>query len=186
MAYSTLAMGDLWQWLKDHDAPNWFTIAFSLVVWPLVLYYWGRHKIQEIPHFEVYPIPGQKTNIGGRPYDTVGFAFTNRTPSVVYVRRVRLRENQKNFPIPPAAVRSVSGWREIKFENQNGQLVDDERILNTTDRALTSIAVSKPMGNEIHSYRPGWLRRLFRLPKYFMLEYTAMVGERKYSVATVY
>jgi hypothetical protein len=181
-----MGVGDLWQWLKDHDAPNWFAIGFSLVIWPLVLYYWSRRTIQEIPHFEVYPIPGQQTNIGGHTYDAVGFTFTNRTSCVVYVRQVRLRENQKNFPIPSAAVRSLSGWREIKFQDQNGHLIDDERVLNTTGRALSSIAVSKPFGNEILSHRPGWLRSLFRRPKYFTLEYTAMVAERKYSVRTVY
>jgi hypothetical protein len=26
-----------WEFGKDHDASNWFAIAFSLVVWPRVL-----------------------------------------------------------------------------------------------------------------------------------------------------
>jgi hypothetical protein len=181
---------DLWQFGKDNDASNWFVIMFSLVVWPsalsVIVYYWSKRKIQEIPHFEISPISGQKTNIGGHTYDAVGFIFTNRTGSIVYVREVSLRENATNFPIPPAAVRSISGGREIKFQNQHGQLVDDERILNTNDRALTSIAVSRPMGSEFDTHQPGLLRRIFRRPKYFILEYTAMVGEKKYSIATVY
>lgn len=118
-----MGVGDLWQWLKDHDAPNWIVIAISLVVWPLllsvVLYWWNHRKIQEIPHFEVSPTSGQKTAIGGQPYDAVGFTFTNHTGSVVYVSRVRLRENQTHFPIPPAAVRSISGGRELKFQAKN-------------------------------------------------------------------
>jgi hypothetical protein len=188
---------DFTQFGKDHDASNWFAIAFSLVVWPSVLwaffYYWSKRKIQEIPHFVVSPTPGQATNIGGQNYHAVGFTFANDTGSVVYIRRVRLRERQENFPIPPAAVRGLSGgWREIKFAAPGTQppaLIDRERILHTGQIAYTSIAVSQAMNNEFFSYRPGWFRRLFRLfryPKYFVLEYTAMVGDRKYYVATVY
>jgi hypothetical protein len=183
-------MSHFWQFGKDDDASNWFVIAFTVVLWPIVVsaffYYWSKRKVQEIPHFEVYPTSGQKTKIGGQLLDAVGFTFTNRTGSVVYVRQVRLYENQTNFPIPPAAVRNISGGREIKFGNQHGKLIDDERILNANDRALTSIAVAQPMGGEFDTYRPGLIRRLFGRPKYFTLEYTAMVGERKYSVRTVY
>ena len=150
----------------------------------------------------VSPTPGQATNIGGQNYHAVGFIFTNDAGSVVYLSRVRLRERQRNFPIPPAAVRDLSGgWRELKFATQHPPpgiqggvpLIDRERVLQTGDTAYTSIAVSQAMGDEFYSYRPGWFRRLFRgiftifrYPKYFVLEYTAMVGDRKYYAATVY
>lgn len=191
-------VADFTQFGKDHDASNWFAITFSLVVWPSVLsaivYYWSRRKIQEIPHLVVSPIPGQSTNIGIQGYHAVGFTFVNDTGSVVYVRRVRLRERPKNFPIPPAAARDLSsGWHELKFATQGALLKDRERVLQTGDTAYTSIAVSHAMDNEFYSYRPGWFRRLFRnlfrlfhCPKYFVIEYTAMVGDRKYYVATVY
>ncbi len=137
-----MGVSDLWQWLKDHDAPNWFVIAFSLIVWPILitifLYLWNKRKIQEFPHFVISPIPGQQTIINGQPYDAVGFTFTNRTGSVVYVNRVRLRAHKKNFPIPPAAVKSPSGWHELKFQQRNSAaLIDDERIFNTNERVLT-------------------------------------------------
>jgi hypothetical protein len=191
-----MGVDDFTQFGKDHDASNWFSIAFSLVVWPSVLsaivYYWSKRKIQEIPHFVVSPAPGQTTIIDGQNYPAVGFTFAKDTGSVVYIRRVRLRERQKNFPIPPAAVRDLSGgWREIKFgtpPNLKGMraLLYRERVLHTGQTAYTSIAVSQAMDNAFYSYRPGWFRRLFRIlfrlfrcPKYFVLEYTAMVGDRK-------
>jgi hypothetical protein len=83
-----MEIGEFWQWLKDHDAPNWFVIAFTLIVWPsvlwIVLYYWSRHKTGHIPNLEVSPTP-QKTQINGQPYDAVGFTFANHTGSVVYL-----------------------------------------------------------------------------------------------------
>lgn len=87
-----------------------------------------------------------------------------------------------------AAVKDLSGgWREIKFQGLNSNsLIDQERVLHTNLSAQTSIAVENPMDNEFYSYQPGWLRKFLRRPKYFVIEFTAMVGERKYSVATVY
>jgi len=179
-----------WQWLKDHDAPNWFAIGLSLVLWPMVLsilvYYWSRHKVRGIPHFDVQPTQGQ-TAIGGQPHNAVNLTFTNLTGSIVYIRLARLREQRSNFPIPPAAVRGISGgWRELKFLDENRNFTRDQLILETGGRAVTSIAVSRPLGNDFYNHTPGWLRMLFRRPKYFVIRYTAMVGEKKYSVAEVY
>jgi hypothetical protein len=184
------SFSDSWQWLKDHDAPNWFVIAFSLVLWPVLVsfagYWWYKRKIQGIPHLQVLQRP-DKTKINGKLYDAVAFTFANGTGSVVYLSRVSLRECGRNFPVPPAAVKDISdGGHEIKFQNQTGALIDRERLLHTGQNAETSIAVSQLMGNEFYSYRPGLLRRLFRRPKYFVLKYTVMVGNRKYSVATIY
>ena len=180
---------NFWNWLKDNDAPNWFVIAFSLVVWPIALRWWFNRKHQNIPHFEVLPAQGH-TEISGQRYDAVNLTFTNRTGRVVYLARARLRDNPSHFPVPPAAVRDLSGgWRELKFaiqQNERLLFIDHERVLQSNESALTNIAVSHPMDANFFSYRPGRLRRIFRRPKYFMIEYAAMVGEKKYSVATVF
>jgi hypothetical protein len=177
------------QFGKDHDASNWFSIAFSLVAWPMVLaisaYYWSRHKVRGIPHFDVQPTQGQ-TAIGGQPYNAVNLTFTNLTGSIVYIRLARLREQRSNFPIPPAAIKSIGGWRELKFLDENRNFTRDQVILETGGRAVSSIAVSRPLGNDFDNHTPGWLRMLFRRPKYFVIQYTAMVSEKKYSVAETY
>jgi hypothetical protein len=183
------AISEFWTWLKLHDAPNWFAVFFSLVVWPLVLVWWSTRKRQSVPNLELIPRPGQ-TIIRGAQHHTVDLTFTNRTGSVVYLYNARLRENQKHFPVPMAADRDMSGgWRELKFGvQQNNAIVFTEhhQVLQTSDSAITNIAVSRHMDNSFYSYRPGWLRRLFRCPKYFRLEFTAMAGTTKYSVATIY
>jgi hypothetical protein len=180
-------MSAIWQWLKDNDAPNWFGIAFSLFIWPTVLYWWYNRRFQSLPHLEVLPTP-DRTIINGHQYDAVAFTFTNRTDSVVYLSQARLRENRRNFPIPMAAVADLSGgWREIKFRAPNSNaLIDQERVVHTGQSAYTSIAVEMPLGNEFYAYRPSLYRWAFRLPKYFVFEYLAMRGDKKYYVATVH
>ena len=58
--------------------------------------------------------------------------------------------------------------------------------LDTGSDAKVSIAVSAQLPNSFYVYKVPRLRRLLGLRKYFVLEYTAMVGTRKYSVQTVY
>jgi hypothetical protein len=71
----------------------------------------------------------------------VAFTFTNRTGSVVYLSRARLREHHENFSIPSEAIRDIFGWREIKFPNQaTGLLEDHEHVLHTDQHVQTSIA----------------------------------------------
>jgi hypothetical protein len=158
-----------WNWLRDNDAPNWFVLAFSLIPWPASLYWWSTHKRQGIPHFGVHPQPPGQTAISGKSFDAVDLIFTNRTGRVVYLSRARLRECRKRFPIPLDAAKDISGgWRELKFNRSSpGLFTDDECILQTNDRVMTSIAVSQPMSQAFYSYRPGWVRRCFRCPEIF-------------------
>ena len=181
-----MVLHDLWVWSKENDLPNWLSLPVSLILWPAALYWWSTHKRQAIPHFEVIPGPAQ-TQIGQQSFDAVQFQFTNRTGSVVYLSRARLREHQKYFSIPIAAARDISGgWRELKFMARNGTMIDHECIVQANCNAITTIATSHKMDSSFYSYRPGLLRRWLRYPKYFTLQYTAMVGRQKYSIETVY
>lgn len=183
-----------WDYLKDHDASNWIVIIVSLIIWPtalsLVAYWWSNRRIQSIPHFLVTFTPS-KIKIGEECHDSVLLTFINQTGSIVYLSRARLTEVQKNFPVPIAASRDMArGWRELVFAipPDNFHSVY-ECILQTdveTGRAIASIAVRQPMDETFYSYRPKLLRRCFGFPKYFLLEYVAVVGEKKFSVATVY
>jgi hypothetical protein len=178
---------DFWQWLKDNDAPNWFVIFFSLIVWPIILYWISNRKRQSIHHLEVFPqlIP---LGIGPQQGDGVELEFANLTGSIVYLRRVRLLENRKNFPVPSAAARDISsGWRDLSLRYKPETLYQHhECILQTNQRAMCCIAIERQLDQSFHNHRPGWIRRLFGCPKYYRLEYTAMVGEKKYSVSTIY
>ena len=61
-----------------------------------------------------------------------------------------------------------------------------ECILQTNERAMCCVAVEGQLDASFHNHRSRWIRRFFRCPKYYRLEYTAMVGEKKYTVSTVY
>ncbi len=49
----------VFDWLRDHDLPNWFTFLFSLFGWPLVVYWWNTRKVQGVPFFDVVYRQGQ-------------------------------------------------------------------------------------------------------------------------------
>lgn len=177
----------LWMSLKDNDAPNWFGIAFSLFVWPVVLYWWSTRKKQSVPHLEIFLEP-TTIQINGQQYDAVDFTFTNRTGCVAYVYHARLREHPRRFLVPSAAARDISGgWRELKFRTPSSEAyIHQEYVLQTNEKLITTIAISKPMDSNFYSHQPSWIRRRFHFPKYFLLQYTAMIAEKKYSVASVY
>jgi hypothetical protein len=184
-------LSGFWQYLKDHDASNWFVIFFSLVAWPLALYWWAHRKRQNFPNFLVTFNPfqiGIVTPIGiGASHNAVLLTYINQTRSTVYLSRARLKEVPKNFPVPQSASRDVQGWREQTLAVPSNPNVFDqyECILQTSDRAYSAIAIAHPMDNAFYSHRPTLLRRFFG-PKYFVLEYSLVVGEKKVSVATVY
>jgi hypothetical protein len=81
-----------WKWLKDNDAPNWFAVAFSLIVWPIILYWLGNRKRQGVRHLEVFPhvIP---LTIGNQQVPGVELEFANLTGTIVYLNRVRLHQS---------------------------------------------------------------------------------------------
>jgi hypothetical protein len=189
-------INDVWEYLKDNDAPNWFVIFFSLVVWPIVLFSWTKRKRQSIPLFLV-TFTRTNTTIGQERYPSILLSFINQTGSITYLYHARLTENQKHFPVPAAASRDMArGWRELVLalpeddQEETGLRFEHYECVLQTDlksgRAFASIAVTRPMDDAFYSYRPALLRRWFRCPKYFLLEYDVVVGEKKFSVATVY
>ena len=191
---------NLWPYLiKDGDATNWLVIAFTVIFWPIVLsifwYWWAHHKRQSVPHFLV-TFREHKNEIDGIPYDAIQLTFINQTGSIVYLYHARLKESPKKFSVPKEASRDIAkGWRELVFalhsttDSQPIKFEHYECVLQTepkSGRAYATIAVKQPMDEAFYSYRPSLIRRLFRRPKYFFLEYDIVVGEKKFAVRTVY
>jgi hypothetical protein len=168
------------------ELARWFVIlvvSLLVVVW---LELQHRRSATDIPGLKVLPSRSQH-HINGHLYDAVNLTFTNRTGSTLRLSDPKLREHPKHFPIPPAAVRDISGGgRELKFVDRNNAFVDHERVLKPNDSAITTTAVTQAMDNAFYAYDPGWLRRYFRWPKYFLLRYTVTVGNKKYQAETVY
>jgi hypothetical protein len=55
-------------------------------------------------------------------------------------------------------------------------------MLQTNDKALSVMAVVTEMPTEFYEYKTPTLRRLLRWPKYFIIEYAAMVAHKSYVV----
>lgn len=179
------------EFLNSHDPPNWFTLAFSLVIWPIALYLWHNRRIQGVPHLEIIPRQGQTAIVAdgqAENFTSAELIFTNRTGRVVYLSRARFRPNRRRINIPQVAARDLTdGWYELKFVNNQTQMLDrHECILQTNAVTMANIAITKPLDMDFFVHKSSWLRRRFQAPKYFMLEYAAMVGDDKYAVRLVY
>jgi hypothetical protein len=177
---------DLWNWAKANDLPNWVAVAFTAVLWPLALLAWNRRKVNNVPNLEVRVLAGN-IQIGGNPHVAVTFDFTNHTGSVVYIAGGRIKKCTHRFSVPVDASRDIAeGSYHLSFMDANGGFVQRELTLQTNQSGRTVIAVTAPMPREFYTYRAPWYRRLLRTPMYFILEYTAVVGTSRHSVATVY
>lgn len=92
-------ISDAWEYIRDHDAPNWFVIVFSLVVWPAILLWWTKRKRQSISHFLVTFTPTDMM-IGKDQYPAILLTFINQTGSITYLYHVRLTEIEKLLCCP--------------------------------------------------------------------------------------
>jgi hypothetical protein len=70
--------------------------------------------------------------------------------------------------------------------DSNNNYTLSQIILQTAQTAKTSIAVNQQLPNTFYLHGPHWVRKLIRWSKYFKIEYTAMVGNKKYRVSMIY
>jgi hypothetical protein len=179
-------LAKLWDQLRANDVPNWIAMAFSLVVWPLVLFAWQHRRVRSIQGLEVHFMPGTIT-IAGKAFPAVDVRFTNHTGSVVYISNVRIRNCSALFPVPTDAARDVSSDSyHMKFNNGDGAFIHREVTLQTSGSAQTCMPASAPPGSSFLTYTSPWYLRLLRRRRYFVLEYTALVGVTRRFVTTRY
>ncbi len=177
---------DLWNWTKENDLPEWWATGFTAVLWPVVLFAWNRRRVNNVVNLEVRLFPGT-IQINGTSHSAVGMEFINHSGSVVYLAGVRLRPNQKTFPVPIDASRDIAeGTHHMSFMDGSGEYVDREVTLQTNEKRQSCMAISSTMPEAFYTFKAPWYRRVIRKPKYFLLEYTVMVGVSRHSVATVY
>jgi len=187
MANSLLACAaDLWAWARANDIPNWVVLAFTGTAWPIALFLWHRRKVNSVPGLEVHFAAGNIT-IGEKSHSAVDVQFTNHTGAVTYVSGARIRSCTRAFPVPVEAARDIAkGSYHLKFMHESGAFNLREVTLQTSASAKTCMPTTPELAGEFYTHSPSWGARLFRRQKYFVLEYTAMVGTTRYAVATVY
>jgi hypothetical protein len=175
-----------WNWARANDIPNWVVVAFTAVLWPAALFFWQQRKVQGVPGLEVHFVDC-KIRIGEQQHAAIDIVFTNHTGSVVYISGARVRSCTKNFPVPVEASRDVAqNSYHLKFTDSEGNYVMREVTLQTSQSGKTCMPASQPMQREFFSHTASYVSRVLRRPKYFVLEYTAMVGTARYSISTWY
>ncbi len=179
-------VADLWTWARANDIPNWVAVAFTGIAWPVTLFLWHRRKVNSVPGLEVHFAAGS-IKIGEKPHSAIDVQFTNHTGSVAYISGARIRSCTKAFQVPVEAARDIAqGSYHLKFMRDSPQFILREVTLQTSESAKTCMPASPGLANEFYTHAPSWAARLFRRQKYFVLEYTAMVGTTRHAVATVY
>ena len=175
-----------WHWARTNDLPNWFVFAFTVILWPVALILWQRRKANGVPGLEVHFSEGQIT-FGGKSHRAIDIQFTNHTGSVVYVSGVRIRGCTNAFPVPVEASRDVAeNAYHLKFMNDNGQFANREVTLQTSAVTKTCMPVTVALSSRFFGHSSSWLYRRLRRRRYFILEYTVMVGTARHSIATRY
>jgi hypothetical protein len=173
-------------WMKANDIPNWIVLLFTAIVWPIVLFIWQRRTVNNVSGLEVRLSPGN-IHINGQPHNAVSIDVINHTGAVVYVTGARIKSCSAHFPVPAAASRDIAeGSYHLAFIDPTGQFSQRELTLQTNQTSRTAIPVTSAFGQSFYTYRAPWYRRLVRAKKYFVLEYVAMVGKKRYSVRTLY
>jgi hypothetical protein len=179
-------LGAAWKGARDNDLPNWFAFAFTVVLWPLALILWQRRKVNGVPGLEVHFADGNIT-IAGKPFAAIDIQFANHTGSVAYVSGVRIIGFTNAFPIPIEASRDrAENSYHLKFMDENGDFRLREVTRQTSAMEKTCMPVADHMSPQFFTYAPSWWARKIRRRRYFLIEYTAMVGTTRYSVSTVY
>lgn len=175
-----------WHWMQANDIPNWIVVLFTAILWPVALLLWQRRKVNGVSGLEVHFADG-KITIGEQNFAAVDIQFTNHTGSVVYVSGARVRGCTKEFPVPVQASRDVAeNSYRLKFMDGGGKYVMREITLQTSQSARTCMPASQPMPQRFFTHTAPCIMRMLRIPQYFVLEYTVMVGGTRYLVATWY
>ncbi|MFQ5454614.1 MAG: hypothetical protein ACE5EA_00240 [Nitrospirota bacterium] len=178
---------NFYSWLQENDLPNWVIFSFTAAVWPVVIFLWNKRKVQNISNLEVF-LSRANILINQRQYPAFDINFKNNTGSVVYLTLFRLKKSTKNLNITSNADRDISESSYIikVMDKTSGQYVHSQIVIQTDQTVKTSIALENELPNTFYQFKSNIFRKLFRCNKYFILEYTAMVGDKKYTVSTVY
>jgi hypothetical protein len=179
-------LSQLWTWAKDNDAPNWLILVFTGILWPTSIWMWNRKKVNNVPNLDVRLRPSNII-INGTNCDAVEISFANHTGSVVYITGPRLIHCSEAFLAHSSASRNIADDSyELLFADPSNNFSEREQTLQTNDSAITSMATSSKMDVPFFSYTASWFMRLIRRRKYFVLEYTVVVGTNRRFVATLY
>jgi hypothetical protein len=176
----------IWSWLRANDIPNWLVA----VLLPLAYHWYQSLRVHSIPGLDVLFSPGQ-ASMNQRLCDVLFIRFRNNTSSTVYITNAKIAYCAYSFPAHAAADRDAAYTSyELKFGDSSGQFSLRQITVQTGQDAVSFVPLSAPVMPDFLSHAPGFRRFLptwFPFSrKFFRLEFSAMVGDKSYSVSMSY
>lgn len=170
------------------DIPNWLSLVIGLALTclgSLIAYFFQRRRVRHVPGLEVWREPGHGT-IHNEPCPLLLFKFVNKTGKTVYLKNPSLRDVTPRVSLhEKTAQDTATGSCELKFRSHTRHFDIRHCIVQTDDACETAIYTNQtPDSDLVHFKAPVWRRALNR-PKYFALEYFAVLEDRTYRVNTV-
>ncbi len=171
--------------MQDNDLPNWIILIFTAIFWPAFLHFNNKRKRWFISNLKV-SLFSTTITINSKAIPALGIKFKNSTNSKAFLTNVRIKSNKTNLKIYPSSTTDIgSGYYELLFL-ENGNYILTDKIVQTNADAETAIGLHSILSSDVYSYAPNNLRRIFQCPRFFTVEYTALVGDKKYMVKMVY
>lgn len=171
------------EWPASHDISNTVALILTSMLLPLVLYWYDNCWATRIPGLELSIDPGRWPS----GEDSIVITFRNNTGSVVYITRPCLIPQAGTFRVHSSATRNLSdGSHKLEFENGAGQFVIKEVTIQTGGNIRTGLALDAPLDLSVRQHICPWWRRLLRWPRFFRIQFIAMVGDRKHKISLVH
>jgi hypothetical protein len=178
----------LWNWLNTHDIANWLSVVIGLAltaIGSVATYFFQKRRVRHVAGLEVWREPGHG-NICSESSPLLRFKFVNKTGRTVYLKNPSLRAITDRLSLhAKTAQDSATGSCELKFRSHTGFFDVRHCILQTDGECETAIyTADTPDSDLVHFRAPRW-RRVLRWPKYFVLQYFAVLEDRTYRVKTI-
>lgn len=195
------------------DITNLADVILSVLLIPIILYLWEKRFRWRIPIFELNidefePGTFISDASGNHHFKAIGFRFVNKADSTIFITDMQLYKTTKLVNIPKIAFHdSMTRSYELKFDDptsipspqgtagSSGGVIGQSRtvylnkrqmILNSPDgEAFTAIAVVD-IPNNLSAYKPNFWRKLFIVPKYFVVRYIVMMNGKRFKIIAAY
>ncbi len=157
------------------------------IVSSVITYFVTKRKRWFLRNFNI-SISKSTMTIDNASVPALELKLINNTHFKIFITHMRIKNNKDNFNIYKPSTNDLgTGYYELLFLDKTATKYDyPDILLNTNEKTQTAIGLENDLSDEILQYRPKFLSRLFGSPNFFVLQYTALVGDKIYRVKTVF
>ena len=176
-----------YSWLQENDLPTWIIFVIISIIWPIILFLLGKRKYKNISNLQI-SLEADNIILNGNDRDALKLTITNRTDNTLFLSNFRIKNKKSNLYIHADSTRdfNTSYYPFLFFNPTNDRFEIKDTILYTGDSVFTAIALENPVNDALLSFRPTRLRKLFKVHKYYVVQYTVFMNDKRYFVKTRY